>query len=146
MTLAKKHAKEGAYVLEDQVGFMLRVAGQKHGLIFSNHAPLNLTPTQFSALVKVLELGECSQNELGRRTAMDVATIKGVVDRLRARDLVAVKPDPDDKRRTLVVPTESAESLVGKLHEAGLQITKETLAPLNTAERKAFLTLLAKMC
>ena len=145
MTQTPGLSKAGAYVLEDQVGFMLRVAGQKHGHIFQDHAPLNLTPTQFSALIKVLELGECSQNELGRKTAMDVATIKGVVDRLRARDLVAVKPDPNDKRRSLVVPTDDAKVLRTTLHQAGHQITQATLAPLSSAERKTFLSLLTKM-
>lgn len=42
---------DGQYILEDQVGFMLRVAGQRHSTIFQLLAPLNLTPTQFSAVV-----------------------------------------------------------------------------------------------
>jgi DNA-binding MarR family transcriptional regulator len=133
------------YMLEKQVGFMLRLAGQRHSGIFQTHAPLGLTPTQFSVLIKVLELGECSQNELGRKTAMDVATIKGVVDRLRSRDLVFVKPDPSDKRRALVVPTERTKAMAGDLKDAGHQITKDTLAPLSASEREAFLALLAKI-
>lgn len=133
------------YVLEDQVGFMMRLAGQRHSAIFQTHAPLGLTPTQFSVLIKVLELEECSQNELGRKTAMDVATIKGVVDRLRARDLVRVKPDPSDKRRALVVPTEATLAMADDLKDAGHQITTDTLAPLSASEREAFLMLLAKI-
>ena len=133
------------YVLEEQVGFILRLAGQRHSGIFQKHAPLGLTPTQFSVLIKVLELGECSQNELGRKTAMDVATIKGVVDRLRARDLVRVKPDPSDKRRALVVPTEGTKAIAKDLKDAGHRITNDTLAPLSAPERDAFLTLLAKL-
>ena len=89
MTLGKVKKSESSYVLENQAGYMMRVAGQRHAAIFQSLAPLNLTPTQFSVVIKLLQLGECSQNELGRKTAMDVATIKGVVDRLRSRDLVA---------------------------------------------------------
>ena len=133
------------YMLEEQVGFMMRLAGQRHSGIFQAHAPLGLTPAQFSVLIKVLELGECSQNDLGRKTAMDVATIKGVVDRLRARDLVYVKPDPSDKRRTLVVPTEGTKAMAQDLKDAGHQITNETLEPLRELEREMFLTLLAKI-
>jgi len=39
----------------------------------------DLTPTRFAAMAKLLEHGSLSQNELGRMTAMDIATIKGVV-------------------------------------------------------------------
>ena len=133
------------YILEDQAGYMMRVAGQRHATIFQSLAPLNLTPTQFSVLVKLFELGECSQNELGRKTAMDVATIKGVVDRLRSRDLVEAKADPEDKRRSLIALTDQARSLKDTLHEAGHKITVDTLRPLTAAERRTFLALLAKL-
>ncbi len=145
MTTKIKATATSPYVLEEQVGFMLRVAGQRHSGIFQSLAPLGLTPTQFSALIKVLELGECSQNELGRKTAMDVATIKGVVDRLRARELVSVEPDPSDKRRTLVVPTDATKTLAQNLRDAGRQISEDTLRPLSPSERKTFLALLAKI-
>ena len=133
------------YILEDQVGYMLRVAGQRHAVIFQALAPLELTPTQFSAVVKLLQLGECSQNELGRQTAMDVATIKGVVDRLRSRNLVEVKPDPVDKRRSLIVLTDAPKALTDTIYKTGHQITDETLRPLSAAERRTFLKLLAKL-
>ena len=81
-----------------------------------------LTPTQFSALVKLLEVGECSQNELGRKTAMDVATIKGVVDRLRQRDLVVVRPDPADKRRSLISLSQDVQGTAQSLYDAGFEI------------------------
>ena len=133
------------YVLEDQAGYMMRVAGQRHATIFQSLAPLNLTPPQFSVLVKLFQLGECSQNELGRKTAMDVATIKGVVDRLRSRDLVEAKSDPEDKRRSLIALTDQGRSLKDTLHEAGHKITEDTLRPLTAAERRTFLALLAKL-
>jgi len=133
------------YVLDEQAGYMMRVAGQRHAGIFQSLAPQNLTPTQFSVLVKLFEVGECSQNELGRKTAMDVATIKGVVDRLRSRDLVEARPDPMDKRRSLIALTEQARTMKETLHAAGHMITDETLKPLSTAERKTFLKLLAKL-
>jgi hypothetical protein len=53
--------------------------------IFAKEIGINLTPTQWAALAKLTETGPCSQNQLGRLAAMDVATIKGVIDRLTAR-------------------------------------------------------------
>ena len=83
------------YVLERQVGFIMRRAVQRHIAIFAALIP-DMTPTQFAALAKLCELGQASQNELGRLTSMDVATIKGVVDRLRARQLVTAEAQESD--------------------------------------------------
>jgi DNA-binding MarR family transcriptional regulator len=127
-----------AYILDEQVGFLMRIAGQRHSVIFQQHVPLDLTPPQFSVLIKVLELGSCSQNELGRRTAMDVATIKGVVDRLRTRKLVTVRSDLKDKRRSVVEPTEETKSYADLLKQAGLLISDLTLDPLTATERNFF--------
>lgn len=135
-----------AYILDEQVGFLMRIAGQRHSVIFQQQVPLDLTPPQFSVLIKVLELGSCSQNELGRRTAMDVATIKGVIDRLRTRKLVTVRSDLKDKRRFVVEPTEETKSYADLLKQAGLLISDLTLDPLTTKERDLFLKLLKKLC
>ena len=71
MTLKSDIMITKLYMLEEQVGFMMRLAGQRHSGVFQVHAPLGLTPAQFSLLIKVLELRECSQNYLGRKTAKD---------------------------------------------------------------------------
>lgn len=133
------------YVLDDQIGYLLRLASQRHAVIFQENAPLGLTPTQFAAMVRLAEIGECSQNELGRRTAMDVATIKGVVDRLRAKGLVQVRSDPGDKRRALISIAEEHRALVPSLHAAGLEISRQTLAPLTAAEQATLLRLIRKL-
>ncbi|PIE16850.1 MAG: MarR family transcriptional regulator [Rhodobacterales bacterium] len=133
------------YVLGSHVGFLLRLANQRHAAIFQRLAPFGLTPTQFGALMKLAERGPCSQNELGRRTAVDVATIKGVVDRLKKKGLVNQKPDLNDKRRSMLSISERAEELVPELGKIGHQISGETLSPLTEEERIAFLSLLKKL-
>src|ERR1700745_1400993 len=84
------------YVLEEQIGFILRQVWQRHAAIFAAGIGANLTPPQWAALAKLAETGPCSQNQLGRLTAMDVATIKGVIDRLTARGLTETSADPQD--------------------------------------------------
>ncbi|MEM7317706.1 MAG: MarR family transcriptional regulator [Pseudomonadota bacterium] len=133
------------YVLDDQVGFVLRLVRQRHVAIFQKLAPFDLTPTQFSALVRLAEMGECSQNELGRRTAMDVATIKGVVDRLRKKGLVQIQADPQDKRRTMLSVHSNYRAIADKLHDAGHRITAQTMEPLTSREQAEFLRLLKKL-
>src|ERR1700739_3127817 len=90
------------YVLEEQVGFILRQATQRHVIIFSSMMPAGVTPTQFSVINMLDRFGGCSQNQLGRRVAMDAATVKGVIDRLSAKGLTQTAPDPHDARQLLV--------------------------------------------
>ncbi|MFT5796923.1 MAG: DNA-binding MarR family transcriptional regulator [Candidatus Azotimanducaceae bacterium] len=145
MTLVANNETELDYVLEDQVGYLLRLASQRHSVIFQKHAIENMTPTQFSTLVRVAEIGEVSQNHLGRLAAMDVATIKGVVDRLRAKNLIMSRPDKIDKRRTVISLTEHGSALIVDLRSTGLLITRETLAPLSTKEQVTLVALLRKI-
>ena len=41
------------YKLDEQVGYILLLASQRHATVFNKHSELGLTPTQFSALVRV---------------------------------------------------------------------------------------------
>src|SRR6185312_16302285 len=96
------------FLLEDHVGFLLRKAHQKHAAIFLDAAAdYGLTPTQFAALYKAMELGRITQNHLGRLIAMDSATIQGVVRRLVARGLMACERDPLDRRTVVLTATAS---------------------------------------
>lgn len=144
---AKKSVKPAkpSYVLDEQVGFILRQVWQRHSSIFSRDIGTNLTPTQWAALSKLAETGPCSQNQLGRLTAMDVATIKGVIDRLTARGLTETSQDPDDGRRLLVSLTRAGQQLAEKVAPNALAITRETLAPLEPKEREMLMALLNKL-
>lgn len=132
------------YVLDEQVGFLLRRVQQRHLAIFFRHIP-NMTSTQFAALAKLCELGSVSQNELGRRVAMDVATVKGVVDRLRAGGYAQTEKDPHDKRRLLVRPTRAGRRAFEKYASAALEVTAETLEPLSGKEAEKLVVLLSKL-
>jgi len=134
-----------AYVLEEQIGFILRQVWQRHATIFAREIGINLTPTQWAALAKLAEAGPCSQNQLGRLTAMDVATIKGVIDRLTARGLTETSADTEDGRRLLVSLTRAGQQLADKAVPNALLITRETLAPLDARERETLVALLAKL-
>ena len=134
-----------SYILDEQIGFILRQVWQRHATIFAREIGINLTPTQWAAVSKLAETGPCSQNLLGRLTAMDVATIKGVIDRLTARGLTETSPDPEDGRRLLVSLTRAGQQLAEKAAPAALAITRETLAPLDAKERETLMELLSKL-
>src|SRR5262249_4477740 len=145
--LAKRNVKplRSSYILDEQIGFILRQVWQRHTTIFARDIGINLTPTQWAAVAKLAETGPCSQNQLGRLTAMDVATSKGVIDRLSARGLTETSPDPEDGRRLLVSLTRAGQQLAEKAAPNALAISKETLAPLDTKERDMLLALLNRL-
>lgn len=132
------------YRLQNQAGFLLRKANQRHLTIFARHIG-DLTPPQFASLAKLHEVGDTSQNQLGSLVAMDAATIKGVIDRLKARGLVALNQHEGDKRRLVVSLTPQGRKLLESLLPLAQAITAETLAPLTARETATFLRLLAKL-
>ncbi len=133
------------YILEDQVGFILRQVAQRHAAIFTSGIDGDITPTQWAALAKLREAGPLSQNLLGRHTVMDGATIKGVIDRLLRRGLVEARPHPEDGRRRLIELTEAGRGLVDSMTPRALLISTETLAPLDAGERQTFVRMLLKL-
>ena len=145
--LEKRNLKpaRSPYVLDEQIGFILRQVWQRHATIFAAEIGASLTPTQWAALAKLAESGPCSQNQLGRLTAMDVATIKGVIDRLTARGLTETCADPEDGRRLRVSLTRAGQQLAEKMAPNALAISRETLAPLDTRERETLMALLSKL-
>lgn len=133
------------YILDDQVGFLLRQVHQAHAALFAAEFGEDVTPTQWAAVAKLHEVGPCSQNHLGRLTAMDVATIKGVVDRLAKRGYAEIGSDPLDKRRVLVALTPSGRDLHRRYVEKARRVTARTLAPLPAHERATLVRLLKRL-
>jgi MarR family transcriptional regulator, lower aerobic nicotinate degradation pathway regulator len=136
--------KPNGYSLDAQIGYVLRRVTQRHLSIFSEAIP-EVTTTQFAVLARLAEIGPLSQNHLGRATAMDAATIKGVVDRLAKLGFVATAADPDDRRRLIVTLTEAGRGLFQGRTDTALHVSETTLAPLSDEERQLLLQLLARL-
>jgi DNA-binding MarR family transcriptional regulator len=135
-----------SYRLEDQVGYWLRRAYQRHMAIFAGiMSDLDLTSTQFAALVKLRELKAVSQTELGRLTGMDRATISGVVARLKRRDLVLYKPDPLDRRSRIIALMPAGEALLAEAMQRIGRVTDQTLEPIEPMERDNLRVILQRM-
>ena len=134
------------YELDVQIGFVLRRAHQRHVAIFAEClSDFALTPQQFSALAKIRATGGVSQNRLGRLTAMDPATILGVVQRLSQRGLIERAPDPIDPRSTRLTLTEAGAELITEAIPHALEATDRTLSSLSPAQRKELVALLGKL-
>jgi DNA-binding MarR family transcriptional regulator len=139
-------ASEAPFLLEDHVGFLLRKAHQRHAAIFLDLAAEHgLTPTQFAALNKTVELGKVTQNLLGRLVAMDPATIQGVVRRLTIRGLIERTHDPMDRRTAVLAATPAGVAIIAQGVATARGSHNAALAPFTADERAVFLSLLHKM-
>ena len=144
MSSAVEHLAD--FAVEDHVGFLLRRAHQRHVALFTaGMAHVELTPTQFTALLKTVQLGRTTQNHLGRLAAMDPATIQGVVQRLIARGLIRRSRDPMDRRTAVLEPTEAGTGLIASVVSCAQHAHDAALAPLSPPERAQVLALLRKM-
>ncbi len=147
MVITKRRPVSSAsgYVLDEQIGFLLRQVTQRHTTIFSQLMGDGLTPMQWAVLAKLLEIGRTSQTALGRAVYMDAATVKGTVDRLVVRGFVLRLQDAEDRRKLLVDLTTAGRETTLRNLDAASAITRETLAPLDDEEARQLFAILAKI-
>ena len=138
-------AEPESYSLDDQPGFLLRVALRTHTTVFTANMIDSLTAPQFSTLAKLREVGPCSQNYLGRLIHYDSATITGVVNRLKNRGLVESIVDPLDRRRVAIDLTHTGRTIADHAIAAVKNISRETFSPLSKQEHATLTALLKKV-
>lgn len=143
----RQRAPEKSETLEKNIGFLLRRAYQRNMVLFnelSRHP--DLTAVQAAALMALKDHSPCSLAELGRMAAMDPATTRGVVDRMRKRQLLRTQPSEEDKREVIIHLEKEGMRIAETLGKTGEDISNATLASLNSAERVAVDYLLRKIC
>ncbi|MGX1741909.1 MarR family winged helix-turn-helix transcriptional regulator [Bosea sp. NPDC055353] len=134
------------YVLDEQFGFLLRQMQQRYVAMFLEMMGADgPTPPQFAVLCRLAVDGRISQNQLGRMTAMDPATIRGVVTRLAERGLVERLHDPDDKRRVLVQLGQRGRELLPEYVVRAKAITIAALDPMAEREVEPLLDVMRRL-
>ncbi|QXZ09582.1 winged helix DNA-binding protein [Comamonas sp. Y33R10-2] len=134
------------YQVSAQIGHLLRRAYQRHSSFFQQSIPnAQLTTAQFVVLCTVREHSGSSLAEIVKAAVIDQATIRGVVDRLKQRDLLNVDLDANDKRKVVLTLTPKGLELIKVVEPIAMQITESTYGKLNPAERFALDFLLKKM-
>lgn len=146
MQTASRKKTQVDYDFTQQVGHLMRRAYQRHVAIFQQVVPdERLTGAQFSVLCALHDNGTCSLSDLGKATAIDQATVRGIIERLKARALVSTAMDTIDRRKVMVSLTPEGEALLLETIPAARQISELTVANLNPAERLALEYLLRKL-
>lgn len=134
------------YDFSQQIGHLLRRAYQTHLSIFQQHASdPQLTSVQFVTLCALRDHGPSSQAELVKATKIDQATIRGIVDRLKARGFIRLMADATDRRKIITSLTPDGEIVLSNMVPCAQRITELTFAKLNPAERAAAIFVLRKM-
>jgi DNA-binding MarR family transcriptional regulator len=80
--------------LSDATLRLHQTVAQKAGLTGTDHKYLGLLTRH----------GPMTAGELGRQSGLTSGSTTGLIDRLEAKELVTRQPDPDDRRKILVVP------------------------------------------
>jgi len=146
MTAMNKKSATKDYQFSDQIGHLLRRAYQHHAAIFQQHIlDSNLTAAQFVTLCAIRDMRSCSLSDVVKVTAIDQGTIRGIVERLKSRDLIVLSHDETDRRKVLVSLSASGSQLVAETVPLATEITEATYGKLNPAERLALVFLLRKM-
>jgi len=134
------------YDFSKQVGHLLRRAYQQHTAIFQRASiDPQLTSVQFAVLCVLADHGASSLTSIGRAAAIDRVTTRGIVERLRERDMVSLCPDPGDRRKVIVALTDAGRALIGRMVPHSVEISRRTLDGLNPAEQFALIYLLEKL-
>ncbi|WP_449434605.1 MarR family winged helix-turn-helix transcriptional regulator [Pseudomonas putida] len=104
-----------------------------------------ITSVQTSTLSILLEQGPISLSQVGELASMDLATTRGVVDRLKGQELITLVKGADDKRKVIACLTEKGKNYIEAMLPVMDEILDKTLEPLNPAERLAFEFLIRKI-
>ena len=138
-------ASVDTYSLDQNLGYLLRRCYQASTALFAEASAGEVSAVQFAALVRLCQDGPVSQNRLGRSVASDAATIKGVVDRLRAAGAVTVSSDPGDRRHKLVTVTDVGRELCARGVAASTTTSGELSSTLSSAETALLVESLTKV-
>ncbi len=138
--------RESGYDLPSHAAHLVRRVHQRATLCFQQvMAGESLSPTQFAALATILNVGEISQNHLGRLTAMDPSTISLVVRKLLKEKLVDRSSSDSDQRLTILRLTDKGVRYTIERLSRSVEVGERLLSPLNKAEQAIFLDLLGRI-
>ena len=100
---------------------------------------------QFRPRAVANDKGYVLDDQVGQLTAMDAATMQGVIRRLIFGRLLERRSDPTDRRRVLPRLTPNGTTLLAMCVSSGFTVSERTLEPLNSSERTSLLDMLRRI-
>jgi len=89
----------------------------------------DLTGPQLWALWELGRSGPLALKDLAARMHLEPSTVVGVVDRLVAKDLLVRNPDPGDRRRISLTPTEKGHGVLAAAPHPAPTASPSTWSP-----------------
>ncbi|MFR9729742.1 MarR family winged helix-turn-helix transcriptional regulator [Saccharopolyspora sp. MS10] len=130
--------------LESAVFHLMRRVIQDHGARWLARSP-ELTKPQYAALTVIDRSPGIEQAALGRRAAIDKATLAAMLTRLEQRELVARTVDRQDRRRRVLELTDEGRRVLRETDELAEEVNASLLDRLTAEESDSLRTLLAKL-
>ena len=117
--------------LIDRLGYLLKHAQLRLAELTAEAlAPYGVSGRELAVLLVLDGGGPASQLAAAGRLGIDRTTMVAFLDTLEERGLVARRPDPDDRRRNVVVLTATGRSVLRDATRAGDEAERRFLAPL----------------
>ncbi len=114
-----------------RISRLARVLRYRLDELLSEHG---LTGVQFGLLNRLASTDGLVQADLGRRMAIEPATLTGIVQRLEREGWVQRACDPDNRRLQRVWLTEKARTALPELQRLQAQHRRRALAGLSSAD------------
>jgi DNA-binding MarR family transcriptional regulator len=108
-------------------------------------APWDITPAQFRALRVLRRHGSMRLSDLSDRLKIAARSTTEVIDALQARDLAGRRPDPDDRRATLVELTEHGMEVLQGIRDARGSESERVFDRLTPGDRVTLEAILRKL-
>jgi DNA-binding MarR family transcriptional regulator len=108
-------------------------------------APWDITPSHLRALRVLIRHGALRMSELSDHLRIAARSATEVVDALEARGLVERRPDPDDRRATLVEVTEQGTRVLDAIRAARGTEVERTFDRLSQTDRADLARILRKL-
>jgi DNA-binding MarR family transcriptional regulator len=121
------------------------VARQLREASHESLAPWDITPAQFRALRVLRRHGVQRLSDLSDHLRIAARSTTEVVDALELRSLVQRRPDPGDRRATLVELTEHGSGVLDAVHEARGSEAERVFSRLSQADQDHLARILRKL-
>jgi DNA-binding MarR family transcriptional regulator len=108
-------------------------------------APWDITPSHLRALRVLMRHGMMRLSELSDHLHIAARSTTEVVDALETRGLVQRRPDPDDRRATLVEVTEHGTNVLDAIRAARGTEAERAFGRLSQADRAHLARILGKL-
>lgn len=142
----ERRLQEIGYALEEHNAHLIRLAHQRGTALFQKaFEGYSITPTQVAVLATLMRHGDLPQNQIGRITAIDTATLSPLLKRLETLGLTKRVVSEQDQRVNLIQLTPQGYDFTFEVLPISQRVSEELLAPLNQRDRKRFIELLNKI-